>query len=100
MKNHSHYCGAARQNTQTKNKLIQHIKGCHHPRKVDSITPFAVSRESSVIQPLPLAKRKFLANFLGHAQGKQGWLQLIKLGKHPSRGMFLIYDAMVNHPST
>jgi hypothetical protein len=34
-----------------------------------------------VIQPLPLAKRKFLANFLGHAQGKQGWLQLIKLGK-------------------
>jgi hypothetical protein len=28
-----------------------------------------------------LAKRKFLANFLGRAQGKQGWLQLIKLGK-------------------
>ncbi len=81
MKNHSHYCGPVRQNRQTKYKLIQHIEGCHHPRQVDSLIPFAVSRESSVIQSLPLAKRKFLANFLGHAQGKQGWLQLIKLGK-------------------
>ncbi|CAK9235081.1 unnamed protein product [Sphagnum troendelagicum] len=49
--------------------------------QVDSIIPFAVSRESSVIQPHPLAKNKFLANFLGRAQDKQGWLQLIKLGK-------------------
>ncbi len=81
MKNHSHYCGAGRQNRQTKYKLIQHIEGCHHPRQVDSIIPFAVSRESSVIQPLPLAKHKFLATFLGCAQGKQGWVQLIKLGK-------------------
>ncbi|KAH8953796.1 hypothetical protein BDL97_08G045400, partial [Sphagnum fallax] len=38
-------------------------------------------KESSVIQPLPLAKHKFLATFLGCAQGKQGWVQLIKLGK-------------------
>ncbi|CAM6025408.1 unnamed protein product [Sphagnum balticum] len=86
-----------RQNRRTKCKLIQHIEGCHHPRQVDSIIPFAVSRESSVIQPLPLAKRKFLANFLGHAQGKQGWLQLIKLGKQfpqERMEMFLVHKKL------
>ncbi|KAF3445566.1 hypothetical protein FNV43_RR10742 [Rhamnella rubrinervis] len=32
-------------------------------------------------QPLPLSKRKYLANFLGRAQEKVGRLQLIELGK-------------------
>lgn len=36
---------------------------------------------STVIQPLPLSKRKYLANFLGRAQGKVGRLQLIELAK-------------------
>lgn len=33
------------------------------------------------VQPLPLAKRKYLANYLGRAQGKVGRLKLIELGK-------------------
>ncbi|KAK9160212.1 hypothetical protein Syun_006553 [Stephania yunnanensis] len=33
------------------------------------------------LQPLPLSKRKYLANFLGRAQGKIGRLQLIELAK-------------------
>ncbi|XP_019175119.1 PREDICTED: probable glucuronoxylan glucuronosyltransferase F8H [Ipomoea nil] len=36
---------------------------------------------SRVVEPLPLSKRKYLANFLGRAQGKVGRLQLIKLAK-------------------
>uniref|UniRef100_A0A803MIY5 Exostosin GT47 domain-containing protein n=1 Tax=Chenopodium quinoa TaxID=63459 RepID=A0A803MIY5_CHEQI len=36
---------------------------------------------ASIVQPLPLSKRKFLANFLGRAQGKVGRLQLIELAK-------------------
>lgn len=34
-----------------------------------------------VIQPLPLSKRKYLANFLGRVQGKVGRLKLIELAK-------------------
>ncbi|KAK9748855.1 hypothetical protein RND81_02G085500 [Saponaria officinalis] len=34
-----------------------------------------------MVQPLPLSKRKYLANFLGRAQGKVGRLQLIDLAK-------------------
>ncbi|XP_038685017.1 probable glucuronosyltransferase GUT1 [Tripterygium wilfordii] len=34
-----------------------------------------------LIQPLPLSKRKYLANYLGRAQGKVGRLQLIELSK-------------------
>ncbi|XP_068656981.1 uncharacterized protein [Aristolochia californica] len=34
-----------------------------------------------VVKPLPLSKRKYLANFLGHAQGKVGRLQLVELAK-------------------
>ncbi|KAI9097964.1 hypothetical protein K1719_025735 [Acacia pycnantha] len=34
-----------------------------------------------VIQPLPLSKRKYLANYLGRSQGKVGRLQLIQLAK-------------------
>lgn len=33
------------------------------------------------VQPLPLSKRKFLANYLGRAQGKAGRLKLIDLSK-------------------
>lgn len=35
----------------------------------------------TVVQPLPLSKRKYLANFLGRAQGKIGRLQLVELAK-------------------
>ncbi|XP_022894261.1 probable glucuronosyltransferase GUT1 isoform X1 [Olea europaea var. sylvestris] len=34
-----------------------------------------------LVDPLPLSKRKYLANFLGRAQGKVGRLQLIELAK-------------------
>ncbi|KAJ0969437.1 hypothetical protein J5N97_022314 [Dioscorea zingiberensis] len=36
---------------------------------------------SSVVQPIPLSKRKYLANFLGRAQGKVGRLQLVELAQ-------------------
>lgn len=37
--------------------------------------------EPPIVQPLPLSKRKYLANYLGRAQGKIGRLKLIELGK-------------------
>ncbi|TKY45597.1 arabinosyltransferase ARAD1 [Spatholobus suberectus] len=36
---------------------------------------------ATVVQPLPLSKRKYLANYLGRAQGKAGRLKLIELAK-------------------
>ncbi|XP_078433390.1 exostosin family protein isoform X2 [Wolffia australiana] len=36
---------------------------------------------SPVVEPIPLSRRKYLANFLGRAQGKFGRLQLIDLAK-------------------
>ncbi|PSS31756.1 Arabinosyltransferase ARAD1 [Actinidia chinensis var. chinensis] len=36
---------------------------------------------AKLLQPLPLSKRKYLANFLGRAQGKIGRLQLAELAK-------------------
>ncbi|KAJ8460939.1 hypothetical protein OPV22_033865 [Ensete ventricosum] len=36
---------------------------------------------SNVVQPIPLSKRKHLANFLGRAQGKVGRLQLLEIAK-------------------
>jgi hypothetical protein len=33
------------------------------------------------VQPIPLTKRKYLANFLGRAQGKVGRLKLVELAK-------------------
>lgn len=36
---------------------------------------------ATIVQPLPLSRRKYLANFLGRAQGKIGRLQLIELAK-------------------
>ncbi|KAG6509373.1 hypothetical protein ZIOFF_027360 [Zingiber officinale] len=35
----------------------------------------------NVVQPIPLSKRNYLANFLGRAQGKVGRLQLVELAK-------------------
>ena len=37
--------------------------------------------EGMLVQSLPLAKRKYLANYLGRAQGKAGRLKLIELAK-------------------
>ncbi|KAJ6798481.1 putative glucuronosyltransferase GUT1 isoform X1 [Iris pallida] len=36
---------------------------------------------STVVSPIPLSKRKYLANFLGRAQGKVGRLQLVELSQ-------------------
>ncbi|XP_034677451.1 probable beta-1,4-xylosyltransferase IRX10 [Vitis riparia] len=52
----------------------------------DIIIPGNVADEmttngATLVQPLPLSKRKFLANFLGRAQRKLGRLQLIELAK-------------------
>ncbi|CAA6667723.1 unnamed protein product [Spirodela intermedia] len=44
----------------------------------DGVTAF---HSSAVVQPIPLSKRKYLANFLGRAQGKTGRLQLVELAK-------------------
>ncbi|XP_021634492.1 uncharacterized protein LOC122721707 [Manihot esculenta] len=38
-------------------------------------------RGTPMVQPLPLSKRKYLANYLGRAQGKVGRLKLIELAK-------------------
>lgn len=43
----------------------------------DSMT----TNEPRVIKPLPISKRKYLANYLGRAQGKVGRLKLIELAK-------------------
>lgn len=39
------------------------------------------TNEATIVQPLPLSKRKYLANYLGRAQGKIGRLKLIELAK-------------------
>ncbi|KAM5551126.1 hypothetical protein ABKV19_026117 [Rosa sericea] len=36
---------------------------------------------ATLVRPLPLSKRKYLANYLGRAQGKAGRLKLIELSK-------------------
>ncbi|KMZ60097.1 Glycosyltransferase, family GT47 [Zostera marina] len=43
----------------------------------DAMTTYS----SSTVKPIPLSKRKYLANFLGRAQGKIGRLQLTELAK-------------------
>nr|XP_009793677.1 PREDICTED: probable glucuronoxylan glucuronosyltransferase F8H [Nicotiana sylvestris] len=44
-----------------------------------------------LVEPLPLSKRKHLANYLGRAQGKVGRLQLIELAKQfPDKVCFLL----------
>ena len=52
-----------------------------------------------VVQPLPLSKRKYLANYLGRAQGKAGRLLLIELAKQfPNKVCYLplLLNAQVN----
>ncbi|XP_038884262.1 probable glucuronosyltransferase Os04g0398600 [Benincasa hispida] len=39
------------------------------------------SHGAKIVQPLPLSKRKYLANYLGRDQGKAGRLKLIELAK-------------------
>ena len=46
----------------------------------ESITS-EVHTSEDVVKPIPLAQRKFIANFLGRAQGKVGRLQLIELAE-------------------
>jgi hypothetical protein len=47
-------------------------------------------RGAAMAQPLPLSKRKYLANYLGRAQGKVGRLKLIELAKqYPDKVCFL-----------
>jgi hypothetical protein len=47
-------------------------------------------RRVAMVQPLPLSKRKYLANYLGRAQGKVGRLKLIELAKqYPDKVCFL-----------
>uniref|UniRef100_M1CBC2 Exostosin family protein n=1 Tax=Solanum tuberosum TaxID=4113 RepID=M1CBC2_SOLTU len=44
---------------------------------------------SRIVEPLPLSKRKHLANYLGRAQGKVGRLRLIELSKqYPDKVSF------------
>ena len=48
-----------------------------------------VKPDARAVQPIPLTKRKYLANFLGRAQGKVGRLQLVELAKqYPDKVSF------------
>lgn len=48
----------------------------------------------TVVQPLPLQKRKYLANYLGRAQNKVGRLRLIELAKQfPDKVTLLQYPS-------
>ena len=53
---------------------------------------------ATLIQPLPLSKRKYLANFLGRAQGKIGRLQLIELAnKYPDKVCLLLHLLIISY---
>lgn len=53
---------------------------------------------SRLVEPLPLSKRKHLANYLGRAQGKVGRLQLIELAKQfPEKVCFLLVSIDFAH---
>ena len=48
-----------------------------------------VKSDARAVQPIPLTKRKYLANFLGRAQGKVGRLQLVELAmQYPDKVSF------------
>lgn len=51
------------------------------PGNVDEIISLTKSASDSFVQPIPLVQRKFIANFLGRAQGKAGRLELLKLAQ-------------------
>ena len=66
----------------------------------DIIIPGNVADEmtgngATLVQPLPLSKRKFLANFLGRAQRKVGRLQLIELAKQYPDKVSLLFCYLV-----
>lgn len=49
----------------------------------------------NVVQPIPLSKRNYLANFLGRAQGKVGRLQLAELAKQYPDKVSFYYQVFV-----
>lgn len=51
------------------------------PGNVDDSISSAVTALEDTVRPIPLSQRKFLANFLGRAQGKAGRLQLLLLSQ-------------------
>lgn len=51
------------------------------PGNVDDSILLQNSAKDDLVKPIPLSKRKYLANFLGRAQGKVGRLQLLKLSQ-------------------
>ncbi|KAJ7530080.1 hypothetical protein O6H91_15G078200 [Diphasiastrum complanatum] len=51
------------------------------PGNVDNEIIFERFGAHDIINPVPLARRKYLANFLGRPQGKVGRLQLLELAK-------------------
>lgn len=54
-----------------------------------------VKPDARAVQPIPLTKRKYLANFLGRAQGKVGRLQLVELAKQYPHKVWLPFDFQI-----
>lgn len=51
------------------------------PGNVDDSILSTVAASEDSVRPLPLSRRKYLANFLGRAQGKAGRLRLLQLSQ-------------------
>lgn len=51
------------------------------PGNVEDGIAFPSSQNDDVVKPIPLSKRKYLANFLGRAQAKVGRLKLLDLSR-------------------
>lgn len=74
------FCGMAVQGDRTDKRdtsAFNTWKDIIIPGNVDD----EMTKYHTVVQPLPLAERKYLANFLGRAQGKIGRLQLVEFAK-------------------
>ncbi|KAM3207452.1 hypothetical protein ACQJBY_062601 [Aegilops geniculata] len=54
-----------------------------------------VKPDARAVQPIPLTKRKYLANFLGRAQGKVGRLKLVELAKQYPDKVCLSFDIQI-----
>lgn len=55
-----------------------------------------IKNGAPLLHPLPLSNRKYLANYLGRAQGLKGRLQLIQLAKqYPDKVLFMV--AQLDH---
>lgn len=52
------------------------------------------AHKPTLVDPLPLSRRKYLANFLGRAQGKVGRLRLIDLAKEYPDKVHLFISAL------